>query len=192
MNLEGSAYFYQCNNGLGFAAKGTEESITIKLADGDHVLKPVAVETGFHFSDGTRTLQGKNDQAYFHDGQQRFMCQIDRRASFWEDARARGADFVALGNEPAWKLELSRTGDMLYIGNYGMSSFRIATPTPSHANKSPLVFAAKNAEHSLWLSIEDKPCTDTMKGNSFDVTVSLVVDDHHLSGCGMILNSLYP
>ena len=189
---DGSAFYYQCDNGFGFAAQGTEDAITVELKNGSRTLKRNSVETGFHYSSGNISLQGKGNQAYFNDGSRRYMCQIDRRQSLFEDARFRGADFVAMGNEPGWKLELSRTGDMLYIGNYGTVSFRIATPESSHANKSPLVFAARDAEHSVWLTIEDKPCVDTMKGDRFDVSVSLVVDGQPLTGCGMILNPLYP
>ncbi|KEQ12813.1 hypothetical protein GZ77_20375 [Endozoicomonas montiporae] len=192
VSKEGSAFYYQCDKDFGFPAHGTEDAITVDLKDGSHTLRRNSVEAGFHYSQGKISLQGKGDQAYFNDGSQRYQCVIDRRKSLWEDARYRGADFIAMGNEPGWKLELSRQGDMLYIGDYGTVSFRIATPKSSHANKSPLVFAAKDAEHSLWLSIEDKPCVDTMKGDRFDVSVSLVVDGRPLTGCGMILNPLYP
>lgn len=95
-----------------------------------------------------------------------------------------------MGNEPGWKIQLSLTGDMLYLGNYGTESFRIETPKPSHANNGPVVFAAQNAEHSLWLTIDRKPCVDSMKGDLFDASVSVVVDDKPLTGCGMILNPL--
>ena len=189
---EGSAFYYQCDKGFGFPAHGTENTITVDLKDGSHTLKRNLVASGFHYSLGKISLQGKGDEAYFNDGSQRYKCQIDRRKSLWEDARYRGADFIAMGNEPGWKLELSRKGDMLYVGDYGTVSFRIATPKSSHADKSPLIFAARDAEHSLWLSIEDQPCVDTMKGDRFDVSVSLVVDGRPLTGCGMILNPLYP
>lgn len=189
---EGSTYYYQCDNDFGFSTHGTENAVTVDLKDGSYTLKPNLVASGFHYSLGKISLRGKGDEAYFTDGSQRYKCQVDRRKSLWEDARYRGADFIAIGNEPAWKLELSRKGDMLYAGDYGAVSFRIATPKSSHVNKSPLIFAARDAEHSLWLSIEDQPCFDTMKGDRFDVSVSLVVDGRPLTGCGMILNPLYP
>ena len=192
ISKEGSAFYYQCDKGLGFPARGTENTITVDLKDGSHTLKPNLVASGFHYSLGKISLQGKGDHAYFYDGSQRYKCQIDRRKSLWEDARYRGADFIAVGNEPGWKLELSRKGDMLYVGDYGTVSFRVATPKPSQTNKGPLVFAARDAAHSLWLSIEDKPCVDTMQGDRFDVSVSLVVDGKPLAGCGMILNPIYP
>lgn len=189
---DGSAFYYQCDNQFGFAAHGTEDGITVDLKNGPRTLKQNSVESGFHYSAGNISLQGKGDQAYFNDGNRRYMCQIDRRKSIFEDARFRGADFIAMGNEPGWKLELSRKGDMVYVGDYGTVSIRLPTPQSSHANKSPLVFAAKGVEHSLWLSIEERHCVDTMKGDYFDVSVTLVVDGRPLNGCGMILNPLYP
>lgn len=190
ISKDGSAFYYQCNNGFGFPAQGNENSITVFLKSGPRKLSDNHVEQGFHYSSGNITLQGVGDQAYFNDGKQRYQCQIDRRKSQWEDAKYRGADFVAMGNEPGWKLELSLTGDMFYIGSYGTESFRIETPKPTHGKNGPLVFAAQNSEHSLWLSIDKKPCVDSMKGEQFDASVSLVVDDKPLTGCGMILNPL--
>ena len=189
---EGSAFYYQCDNQFGFAAHGTENGITVELKNRPVTLNLNSVESGFHYSSGNISLQGKGDQAYFNDGNRRYMCQIDRRKSIFEDARYRGAEVIAMGNEPGWKLELNRTGDMVYVGDYGTVSIRLPTPRSSHANKLPLVFAAKGAEHSLWLSIEERHCVDSMKGDDFDVSVSLVVDGRPLTGCGMILKPLHP
>ena len=186
----GSAFYYQCTDGFGFPVEGSERGITLSLPGGTHRLKESTVDAGFHYSDGKVSLQGKGDQAILTMAGKRRNCQIDRRKSLWEDSRYRGADLVAMGNEPGWRLELSLEGDMLYIGSYGTESFRIPTPGFTRSDNGPYVFAARNAEHSLWVSIESKPCQDTMQGDQFEFSVSLVVDGRPLEGCGVMLNPL--
>ena len=187
---DGSAFYYQCSDGFGFPAQGSERGITLLLGDNRHHLRESAVDSGFHYSDGKVTLQGKGDQAVLTIAGKHRSCQIDRRKSVWEDSRYRGADLVAMGNEPGWKLELSQKGDMYYIGDYGTVSFRIPTPKVSHDGNGPYVFAARGTENSLWVSIENKPCIDSMNGDRFDLSVSLIVNGRHLQGCGVMLNPL--
>lgn len=184
----GSAFYYQCTDGSGFPAEGSERGITLSLPDGKHKLVENTVASGFHYSDGKVSLQGQGDQAILTVSGKHRSCQIDRRKSLWEDSRYRGADLVAMGNEPGWKLELSLQGDMLYIGSYGTESFRMPTPRATRSGNGPYVFAARDAEHSLWVSIEGKPCQDTMKGDRFEFSVNLIADGKPLEGCAVMLN----
>ena len=187
---DGSAFYYQCADDIGFPAQGSEKGISV-LVDGSwHALMENPVDSGFHYSDGKVTLQGKGDQAIMTVAGKHHTCQIDRRKSVLEDSRYRGADLLAMGNEPGWKLELSQNGDMYYVGDYGTVKFRIPTPKPSRNGDGPYVYAARDSENSLWLSIESKPCRDTMKGDLFEVSVSLIANGKHLQGCGTVLNPL--
>ena len=52
-------------------------------------------------------------------------CRENRRRSILEDARARGVEFRASGNEPGWVWELL-ADRMIFIGAYGAE--RVTTP----------------------------------------------------------------
>jgi hypothetical protein len=64
-------------------------------------------EGGTRYEDGDDVVVLHDDRAMFEIAGQRFEdCEPNQRAVPWADAARRGATFRAVGNEPAWHLEV--------------------------------------------------------------------------------------
>jgi len=100
------------------------------------------------------------------------------------DARARGIDFRAVGQEPAWVVELKEGDHITAVLDYGATSLLLPTPDGETAADGTLTYNATTDTDHLMLSIKSKVCVDAMSGESHSSTVTLVVNDKTFQGCG--------
>ena len=103
----------------------------------------------------------------------------------WHKARLRGVAFRAIGQEPGWLLEITNGEEILLVTDYGKNknSFPYVEPQEDKAARKT-VFQVNDDTSVL---IEGKPCSDTMSGESFEVTVTVTLGDKTLKGCGRAL-----
>ena len=102
----------------------------------------------------------------------------------WDAARARGADFRAIGQEPGWTLEIHEREKLFFVGNYGKDSLAFDIPTPMREAEGVVEYAGRDGTHTLHTVIRETPCQDTMSGDAFTHTVTIHVDKQELKGCG--------
>ena len=103
-------------------------------------------------------------------------------------AKLRGADYWAVGNEPAWMLELF-ADSIRFVTAYGTELYRFATPSPDVDRENrQAVYRARSEGHDLTVTISYGPCSDSMSGESFEGTVELLFDGTALRGCGQALH----
>lgn len=108
----------------------------------------------------------------------------------WEAARDRGVLFRAVGQEPGWVLEIAER-TMTLIMNYGADTLAFPVPQPAPDPDTRVVaYHARTQAHDLHVSIREEPCSDTMSGERFSVTVQLVLNDTTYAGCGRSLARL--
>ena len=111
----------------------------------------------------------------------------NRRQSIIEDAKFRGVDYWATGNEPGWRLEIAPER-ILLVTNYGVDEFDFPTPVPSVSRQGGWTVYQTRAEgHSLRVEIRDTECFDDMSGERFESTVVLELDGTTYRGCGQAL-----
>jgi putative lipoprotein len=114
-------------------------------------------------------------------------CVEDRRRSIREDARARGVEFRASGNEPGWVWEL--LGDRtVFVGAYGAE--RVTMPRPSRI-AGPAIgeerYSVVTEAHRLTVRVVARPCVDSMSGERHPSTVEIELDGRVHRGCGEAL-----
>jgi uncharacterized membrane protein/ketosteroid isomerase-like protein len=80
----------------------------------------------------------------------------------WQNARERGVDFRAVGQEPGWYLEMNNEKSMRLVWDY--------------------------QDHDLNIVIDSRPCQDGMSGAPYPNTVVATIDGRELRGCGRFLN----
>ena len=101
-----------------------------------------------------------------------------------QDARARGIDFRAVGQEPGWVVEVKDEENITAVLDYGGTSLLMPTPDSKTAEDGTVTYDASTDTDHLVLSIRGKTCVDPMSGESHPSTVELVVNAKPYRGCG--------
>lgn len=104
-------------------------------------------------------------------------------ASTAEVQRLGNADFRAVGNEPAWHMDIANGDKILLITNYGNQRYEFPATQPDSANGRK-VYDVSSAGHHLTTVIEEKSCNDSMSGKAFVATVTVTIDGKKYTGCG--------
>ena len=105
-------------------------------------------------------------------------------AATLQDARARGVDFRAIGQEPGWMAEVVEGGQITAVLDYGVTSVLLPTPAAETAEDGTVVYDASTDTDHLILRIKRKVCIDSMSGESHNSAVELLVNDKPYQGCG--------
>lgn len=186
----GETYVYACGDGLRFTARIEGEKAWLFLPSGTIDLPHVVAASGAKYSDGSVTFWTKGESATLERANQpRTECNNDRRQAIWEDAKLRGADFRATGNEPGWHMEISRSYGIALVINYGSDRYQFPATAPSSNSASQTtIYETKQGGHELMIALEGRRCTDTMSGEEFETTVTVIIDGTKLDGCGMALH----
>jgi len=119
-------------------------------------------------------------------GGQRYVdCKSNPRQAPWADAARRGAAFRALGNEPAWSLEIfaDRLAVVTELGAR-RAELRYAAPASAGARTT---YRASDGGHELVAVVERRTCADSMSGEAFDAAATVTLDGATLRGCGRFL-----
>ncbi len=116
-------------------------------------------------------------------------CRVNAYRSIWEDAKLRGADFRAVGNEPGWHLELFSSEESLLVTDYGSRRFRfMATGPESLTGGTGSVFSGTADGVRIRIELTPGPCADSMADIEYETTVVVELDDRRLRGCGNALH----
>ena len=126
--------------------------------------------------------------AYSEKGRARGKIIIDVQPPArnpWTDAAKRGVSFRALGNEPFWSLEIA-PGRLTMITDSGQRR-------TERSYEEPVVEGATTTYRSLAddgeivAVIERSPCTDSMSGEAFEATATVMFGGTTYRGCGRFL-----
>jgi putative lipoprotein len=103
----------------------------------------------------------------------------------WHKAKLRGVAFRAIGQEPGWLLEIKNGEEILIVTDYGQDKKSYAYVEPREDKDARKTVFQVDADTSVL--IEGKPCTDSMSGESFEVTVTVTRGGNTYKGCGRAL-----
>ena len=103
----------------------------------------------------------------------------------WHAAKLRGVAFRAIGQEPGWLLEIKNGQEILIVTNYGQNRTAYPWVEPQEDKAERRTVFQVDADTSVL--IEGKPCSDTMSGEKFQVTVTVTTGMQTLKGCGRAL-----
>ena len=103
----------------------------------------------------------------------------------WHAAKLRGVAFRAIGQEPGWLLEIKNGQEILIVTNYGQNRTAYPWVEPQEDKAARRTVFQVDADTSVL--IEGKPCSDTMSGEKFQVTVTVTTGMQTLKGCGRAL-----
>lgn len=124
------------------------------------------------------------------DNQQKYQQAMKREQTIaknnvWHAAKFRGVSFRAIGQEPAWLLEVYPNEKILLHRNYGdkIDEFIYQTPKVEQEKRRSIF----SLDQQGTVTIEGTPCSDVMSGEKFETTVTIMLEDQMLKGCGRAL-----
>lgn len=120
------------------------------------------------------------------DGQTFTECTRNPGREPWAEARRRGVDFRAVGQEPSWHFEIREGERIRFVRDYGEHETVVFSPEPT-GDKGTRTYRAETKAHDLTVTITGKPCTDVMSGKRFENTVTVRLDNNTYRGCGRAL-----
>lgn len=182
-------YVYRCEDEYRFTVRVEGDSIRLGRAEGPVTLARVPSPSGASFgtdtlsfwSGGTETLLQTPTRAYLG-------CRGKRADSPWVVSRLLGNDFRAIGQEPGWMVEIDLDRRMHVLADYGEVEFHTPPPRLLSREAGTSIYAAATETHSVTVTITEQPCADTMSGDSFPSTATLVLDGQPYDGCGQWLD----
>lgn len=187
---DAKTYVYECSVGYSFVARIQREKVWLFLPDKSVSLSRVPSGSGSKYSEGQITYWSKGDEALLEIGDEKpINCKNNRAKAIWEDAKFRGVDFRAIGNEPGWNLEIIKSEKIVFVGDYGQARYEFITPEPSIDRQArTTVYTVQNDKHELSVMIVGRRCRDTMSGEAFETTVTVILDGKKYRGCGKALH----
>ncbi|WP_263080493.1 MliC family protein [Endozoicomonas sp. Mp262] len=189
-SVRGRVLFMECTGGYEYPAHVQMNQAWLFLPEGPVRLEPQKAESGSRFSNDDYTFWLKEESGTLEAKEESPRhCQNNRARAVWAEAKLRGADYRAVGNEPGWYLELSLGGNLVYVGDYGTTRLLFKTPDPDvDQSRRTSTYKMNDGEHAMSVRIEGKECRDSMSGEVFDTTVTIYLDGKTLQGCGRALH----
>lgn len=185
---------YQCE-AFEFTVRLGPGEMAVWLPDRYVVLSQVRSDAGVMYEEGDIRFWSNGDEHTLKLGDRYYgSCQLLPGRVPWEDARRRGVDFRAVGNEPGWYLEIQRGRQLLFVGDYG--ALRVSAPDPLGESSGPAgpgrirIYRAVTGDSEVRVEITDESCADTMSGQNLPSRVAVTVNGRTLYGCGSDLH--YP
>jgi putative lipoprotein len=112
--------------------------------------------------------------------------QTPSRVDPWQNARERGIDFRAVGQEPGWYIEIDHGGSIHLVWDYMDREATMPAVQPVRG-QGRTTYTVSGGAHQLIVIAEDRPCSDAMSGAPYPNTVVVTIDGRELHGCGQFL-----
>jgi uncharacterized membrane protein len=95
-------------------------------------------------------------------------------------------DFVAFGNEPFWRVEISPGGIVYSEAGGAEIWFPYKEPFASQTKRVYWGASEDGSAHKIQVSIEERQCRDTMADAQYSFTATIMINDRELAGCARI------
>jgi putative lipoprotein len=179
---------YECT-GLVFSVRVQDATAQVFLPDRTLALPQVPSGSGSKYTDGSDTFWSHGKEALLEAGDRAWQgCRNNPARTPWEEARLRGVDFRALGNEPGWQLEIENGRRMVLVTDGGANQLSTAAPPPAvDAARRQWTYRAGADGREVEVVVQQAPCADAMSGEPFPYRVTVTLDGDSLTGCGRVL-----
>ena len=181
-------WVYTCADNYQFSARVLPGVVSLRLPTRTTALARVGSSTGMRYRADGAELHRTGETATLRLGAEAHAnCTGQRADTGWDEARMLGADFRAVGLEPAWNLEIDSGRQMRFLIE---GSSEVITPAPAPVRSdSSTAFTATAGGHTLDVMVQERACPNPLLGAGLTHTVRLTVDGFPYLGCGRMLGS---
>ena len=118
------------------------------------------------------------------------LCLVPVSVTSAADEATKGPDYMALGNNPDWHLEIINEGNkVIFTTEEGVYKYRYTTLGPSlYRGELTTVYRIPNEDHSMNVTVKGRACQDSATGKGYETTVTVTLDGIAYDGCGDVLN----
>lgn len=183
-------YVYECPDDFSFVARIESNKAWLFLPGKTIDLPQVQSASGSKYTGNGQTFWSKGEEAMIETSEIKYAaCRNNRAKAIWEHAKLNGVDFRAVGNEPGWNMEISNKRDILLITDYGQHTYQFKSSTiKSEPHDKTTAYSASNDNDVVEVVITGTPCQDSMSGERFSSTVSVIINGKRYTGCGKPLH----
>ena len=183
----GKTMVYECGEAEFVTRLGPGE-MALWFDDRYLILSQVRAASGTKYQEGDVVFWSKGDEVTLEAAGVRYTnCRLNHARAPWEDARRRGVEFRAVGNEPGWHMEVRGEQNLLFVGDYGATRI-LFTEIETTQDQEQLHYMAHGEGNRINVTVTETFCTDTMKGEQFPYTVVIQLNGRSYQGCGHALD----
>ena len=184
----GRTFVFDCDGGVSFTIRTGPGEVALwmpqSLGGRYLVLSQTPAASGGRYEEGDTVFWDRGEEAMFEVGGQRYTeCRSNPAQVPWADAARRQVAFRALGQEPAWNLEIGPDQRLVLTTELGArrTEARHGEPVVDGARTT---YRADNESRDPTVVVERRACNDTMSGELFEAAVTITFESAELHGCG--------
>jgi uncharacterized membrane protein/membrane-bound inhibitor of C-type lysozyme len=175
---------------LGADFDNVTETVTLSWSGHRRVLPQAVAASGARFADDKgNEFWNKGDEATLTlAGGEALACGVTDDVSPWDEARARGVAFRAIGTEPGWMVEVDG-GEAPALRaqlDYGERSLEIERVVVAADGTG--FSGTMDDDTAVYLVVLSDDCSDGMSDQTYPARVQLTVGERVLHGCGAFLD----
>jgi uncharacterized lipoprotein YbaY/uncharacterized membrane protein/membrane-bound inhibitor of C-type lysozyme len=184
----GRTFVFDCDGDVSFTVRFGPGEMALwapeSLGGTYQVLSIARSGSGARYVEGETVFWNKGDLATIEIAGQRFVdCRSAPSKVPWADAKRRGATFRALGNEPAWYVEIF-ADRLAIVTELGTKRVEFPHGGPAVVGTST-TYRAAGGEATV--VIDRRGCVDNMSGEGFEAAATVSFENRTLRGCGRFL-----
>jgi putative lipoprotein len=112
-------------------------------------------------------------------------CRSNPAKVPWADAKRRGVTLRALGNEPAWYVEIF-ADRLVIVTELGAKRTELAHGG-AVVEAGRITYRAAAAGSEATVVIDRRACADSMSGEGFEAAATVSFENRRLLGCGRLM-----
>ena len=182
------AYVWYCADGQKLVMRNLfrEQAVAIDFHDGTRRLDQTVSASGVRYADAVAVFWTKGSAATLErQGAPAVKCEERRAESLVEDARVRGVNFRALGNEPGWVLEIGPAGHISWTTNFGELRYDFDQSQAATAGDAT-TYSAQQGTNSIKAVVKAERCVDDGE-IEYDHSATVEFEGRSYRGCGLEL-----
>ena len=186
----GRTFVFDCDGDVSFTVRFGPGEMALwapKSVGGAYQVLSIARSgSGARYVEGDTVFWNKGNLATIEITGQRFVdCRSTPSKVPWADAKRLGATFRALGNEPAWYVEIF-ADRLAIVTELGTKRIELKHGgAVVEAGRTTYRAAADGSEATV--VIDRHACADSMSGEGFEAAATVSFENRTLLGCGRFL-----
>jgi len=183
---DGDVLVYYCHNLSIVTVRVFPKRVEVETEARKATLAETTPASPVRFSNGTMTLSGLGQQVRLEEPGAVYFCRSLPSEVAWQEARFRGIEFRAAGDNPSWSLEIDSGVAIVFTSGQGdtraVTKFPPATLAGTDAR---MTLTTVSGSLSLAVLSERRVCT--LGESVMTLTVTVTFNGKTYSGCGRTL-----